>query len=188
MDNFIPDREYALKVFKEYNEAENLFRHALSVEAVMRHFASLYGEDQDKWGIIGLLHDIDYEKYPDQHCKKAAEILKAKGFPEEYIHAVQSHGWGLCSDVEPTQMMEKVLFAADELTGLIAAVAMMRPSKSVMDIEVSSVKKKWKQKSFAAGANRDVIESGANMLNMELDELIEHTIEGMRTTAKQIGL
>lgn len=188
MNVFVPDREYALKVFKEYNESENLYRHALAVEAVMRHFARLFGEDEEKWGIIGLIHDIDYEKYPNQHCVKAEEILKEKGFPDDYIHAVKSHGWGLVSDVEPTEKMEKVLYTIDELTGLITAVALMRPSKSLLDLKVSSVKKKWKQKSFAAGANREVIANGADMLGMELSEVIQHTIEGMQTAAEELGL
>ena len=188
MNEFIADRDYALRVFKEYNESENLYRHAVAVEAVMRHFAALYGEDENKWGIIGLIHDIDYEKYPERHCAAAKDILKEKGFPDDYIHAVQSHGWGLCSDVEPTERMEKVLYTIDELTGLIMAVSLMRPSKSVLDLEIKSVMKKWKQKSFAAGANREVIENGAQMLGMELSELIGHTIQGMRSCAKQIGL
>jgi len=188
MCNYLPDREYSLQVFKEYNESENLYRHALAVEAVMRHFALLYGEDPDKWGVIGLIHDIDYEQYPDKHCAKAGEILKEKGYPDDYIHAVQSHGWGIVSDVEPTEKMEKVLYATDELTGLIAAVALMRPSKSVLDLKLSSVKKKWKQKSFASGANREVIAKGAQMLGIELDELIEQTIKGMQSAAQTLGL
>jgi putative nucleotidyltransferase with HDIG domain len=188
MCNHLPDRDYSLQVFKEYNKSENLYRHALAVEAVMRHFALLYGEDPDKWGVIGLIHDIDYEQYPDQHCTKAGEILKEKGYPDDYIHAVQSHGWGIVSDVEPTEKMEKVLYATDELTGLIAAVALMRPSKSVLDLKLSSVKKKWKQKSFASGANREVIAKGAHMLGIELDELIEQTIKGMQSAAQTLGL
>ena len=125
MNDFKPDREYAVKVFREYNESENLFKHALAVEAVMRHFAALFGEDEDKWGVVGLVHDIDYEKYPDKHCIMARQILHDKGFPEDYIHAVQSHGWGLCSDVEPSERMEKVLYTIDELTGLITAVVLI---------------------------------------------------------------
>ena len=188
MSEFVPDREYAVKVFKEYNESENLLKHAMAVEAVMRHFAALFGEDEEKWGVVGLVHDIDYDKYPEQHCAAARRILEEKGFPEEYIHAVQSHGWGLCSDVEPSERMEKVLYTIDELTGLITAVVLMRPSKSVLDLKLSSVKKKWKQKSFAAGANREVIANGAEMLGMELDEVIEHTIKGMQAAAKELGL
>ena len=188
MSGFVPDREYAVEVFKEYNESEKLFGHAMAVEAVMRHFAALFGEDEEKWGVVGLVHDIDYEKHPEEHCTAAKRILEEKGFPEEYIHAVQSHGWGLCSDVEPTERMEKVLYTIDELTGLITAVVLMRPSKSVLDLKLSSVKKKWKQKSFAAGANREVIANGAEMLGMELDEVIEHTVKGMQSAAKQLGL
>ncbi len=188
MSGFVPDREYAVKVFKEHNESDNLLKHALAVEAVMRHFAALFGEDEEKWGVVGLVHDIDYEKHPDEHCVAARKILEDRNFPEEYIHAVQSHGWGLCSDVEPTERMEKVLYTIDELTGLITAVVLMRPSKSVLDLKLSSVKKKWKQKSFAAGANREVIANGAGMLGMELDEVIEHTIKGMQSAAKELGL
>jgi len=154
----------------------------------MRHFALLYGEDADKWGVIGLIHDIDYEKHPDQHCAKAGEILKEKGFPDDYIHAVQSHAWGIASDVEPTERMEKVLYAIDELTGLITAIVLMRPSKSVLDLKLSSVKKKWKQKSFAAGADREIIAKGAQMLGIELDELIQQTIKGMQSAAETLGL
>ena len=163
-------------------------KHALTVESVMRHFAGLLGEDEEKWGIIGLLHDIDYEMYPEQHCIKAKEILTERGWPEDYIHAVLSHGWKLCSDVEPTEKMEKILYTIDELTGLIAATAIMRPSRSILDMEVKSVKKKWKQKSFAAGVNREVIEEGAALLGMEMDTIIGETINGMKKAAEEIGL
>lgn len=182
------NREEALALFKKYNQDESLFRHALSVEAVMRHFAALFGEDEEKWGIIGLIHDLDYERYPDQHCVKVKEILTDEGWPEDYIHAVQSHGWGLCSDVEPVEQMEKVLYTIDELTGLIAAAALVRPSKSILDLEVKSVKKKWKDKAFAAGVNREVIQRGAERLGMELDEIIKETIAGMQKVAAEIGL
>lgn len=182
------NREEALALFKKYNQDESLFRHALSVEAVMRHFAALFGEDEEKWGIIGLIHDLDYERYPDQHCVKVKEILTDEGWPEDYIHAVQSHGWGLCSDVEPVEQMEKVLYTIDELTGLIMAAALVRPSKSLLDLEVKSVKKKWKDKAFAAGVNREVIQKGAERLGMELDEIIKETIAGMREVAAEIGL
>ncbi|MDE4542571.1 HDIG domain-containing metalloprotein [Thermoanaerobacterium sp. R66] len=188
MENALINRDEAYKLLKEYNKSESLITHALAVEAVMRHFAELFGEDQEKWGIIGLLHDLDYEMYPNEHCKKVREILKEHGWPEEYIHAIESHGWKLCSDVEPVHKMEKVLYTIDELTGLITATALMRPSKSILDLEVKSVKKKWKQKSFAAGVNRDVIEEGAKMLNMDLDKVIEETIIGMRSVADEIGL
>ena len=172
------NREVALALFKEYNQDESLFRHALSVEAVMRHFAVLFGEDEEKWGIIGLIHDLDYERYPDQHCVKVKEILTNEGWPEDYIHAVQSHGWGLCSDVEPVERMENVLYTIDELTGLITAAALVRPSKSVLDLEVKSVKKKWKDKAFAAGVNREVIIKGAERLGMPLEEIIRRPLPG----------
>ena len=154
----------------------------------MRHFAKLYGEDEDKWGIIGLIHDLDYEKYPEQHCKMTEKILKERNWPEDYIRAVISHGWGIVSDVEPIHTMEKVLYTIDELTGLIYATALMRPSKSLYDLKVKSVKKKWKQSSFAAGVNRDIIAKGAEMLGMELDRVIEETIEGMKAVSQAIGL
>lgn len=188
MGNMIPSRAAAMELLQEYNKNDSLVKHALTVEAVMRHFAGLLGEDEEKWGIIGLLHDIDYEMYPDQHCIKAKEILSEKGWPEEYIHAVLSHGWKLCCEVEPTEKMEKVLYTIDEMTGLIAATALMRPSRSILDMEVKSVKKKWKQKSFAAGVNREVIEEGAELLGMEMDKVIEETIKGMQKVAEEIGL
>jgi putative nucleotidyltransferase with HDIG domain len=183
-----PTRAEALQLFLAHNSTEGLIAHALSVEAVMRHYARLYGEDEEKWGIIGLVHDIDYEKYPDQHCRRSPEILGEAGFPPEYVHAVQSHGWGICTDVEPTERMEKVLYAVDELTGLVKASALMRPSRSVLDMEASSVKKKWKDARFAAGVNRSVIEKGAAMMGVEISDLIAHTILGMRAVAKEIGL
>ena len=181
-------RDEAWEHFTEYNKSEALIKHGLTVEGVMRHFASLYGEDIEKWGIIGLIHDLDYEMYPEEHCTKSAEIMREKGIDEEYIHAVCSHGWGLCSDVEPVEKMEKVLYTIDELTGLITAACLMRPSKSVMDIEVKSVKKKFKTHSFAAGVNREVIEKGCGMLGLTLDDVIKETIEGMRECAEAIGL
>lgn len=181
-------RDEAWELFTEYNRSEELIKHGLTVEGVMRHFASLYGEDIEKWGIIGLIHDLDYEMYPEEHCTKSAEIMREKGIDEEYIHAVCSHGWGLCSDVEPVEKMEKVLYTIDELTGLITAACLMRPSKSVMDIEVKSVKKKFKTHSFAAGVNREVIEKGCGMLGLTLDDVIKETIEGMRECAEAIGL
>jgi putative nucleotidyltransferase with HDIG domain len=181
-------REEAMEILKTHVKADHLIRHALTVEAVMRYFAEMYGEDVEKWGIIGLLHDIDFEKYPEQHCQKVREMLSPYGFPEEYMRAIESHGYGIVSDVEPTERMEKVLFATDELTGLIAATALMRPSRSILDLEVSSVKKKWKQKGFAAGVDREVVKKGAEMLGIDLDELIGHTIKGMRTVAEEIGM
>jgi putative nucleotidyltransferase with HDIG domain len=185
----VPTREEAYRLLTEYNKNESLIRHALAVEAVMRHFAEVFNEpDKEKWDIVGLVHDLDYEMYPDEHCKKVAEILKQHDWPEDYIHAVQSHGWGLCVDVEPTERMEKVLYTVDELTGLITATALMRPSRSILDLETKSVKKKWKQKSFAAGVNRELIEKGAQMLGLDLDYIIEETIKGMQTVAAEIGL
>ncbi|MGI6113927.1 MAG: HDIG domain-containing metalloprotein [Mahellales bacterium] len=181
-------REKAMSVLKQYNKNEALIRHAIAVEAVMRYFAAQAGEDVDYWGAVGLLHDVDYEMYPDQHCKKAPELLKSAGYDDAFIHAVISHGHGLVVDAEPTLYMEKVLFAIDELTGLIGAAALMRPSKSVMDIEVKSVKKKFKDKRFAAGVNRDIILQGCKNLNMELDDVINKCILAMRTVADEIGL
>ncbi|MDN5331808.1 MAG: hypothetical protein PWP45_1033 [Tepidanaerobacteraceae bacterium] len=184
----VPTRQEAFELLKRYTKSENLIKHALAVESVMRHFARLFGEDEEKWGIIGLVHDLDYEMYSEQHCKKVREILEQEGWPEDYIKAVQSHGWKLCSDVEPTERMEKVLYAVDELTGLITATALMRPDRSIMSTTLQSVKKKWKQKSFAAGVNREVIEEGAKMLGMDLDRVIEETIKGMQKVASEIGL
>jgi putative nucleotidyltransferase with HDIG domain len=184
----VPTRAEALQLLQAHNSSESLIAHALSVEAVMRHYARLYGEDEEKWGIIGLVHDIDYEKFPELHCRKSPEILSEAGFPPEYIHAVVSHGWGICSEVEPTERMEKVLYAVDELTGLVKASALMRPSRSILDMEASSVKKKWKDARFAAGVNRSVIEKGAGMMGVELGDLIAQTILGMRPVAKEIGL
>jgi len=188
MENAAINREEAYALLKEYNKSESLINHALAVEAVMRHFAELFGEDKEKWGIIGLLHDLDYEMYPNEHCKKVREILERHGWPDDYIHAIESHGWKICTDVEPVHKMEKVLYTIDELTGLITATALMRPSKSILDLEVKSVKKKWKQKSFAAGVNRDVIAEGAELLGMDLDKVIEETIIGMRDVADEISL
>jgi predicted hydrolase (HD superfamily) len=189
MSELVPTREDALLLLKEYTKSDSLIKHALSVEAVMRHFARLFDESNiEKWGIIGLLHDIDYELYPEDHCKKARDILKSKNYPEAYIHAVECHGYGICTNVEPVETMEKVLYTIDELTGLITATVLMRPSKSILDLEVKSVKKKWKQKSFAAGVDRDLIEKGAEKLGMEMNKVIEETIKGMKAAADDIGL
>lgn len=189
MGRNISNREQAYTLLKKYNKNESLIRHALAVEAVMLHFAELFGEkDKEKWGIIGLVHDLDYEMYPDEHCKKVRDILKEENWPEDYIRAVVSHGWEICSDVEPIERMEKVLYTIDELTGLITATALMRPGKSILDLEAKSVKKKWKQKGFAAGVNREIIEEGARMLGMDLDKVIEETIRGMQKVAESIGL
>jgi len=189
MEQNLPTREQAYSLLAKYNKNDSLIKHALAVEAVMLHFADILAEpEKEKWGIIGLLHDIDYEMYPEQHCLKAREILLNDNWPEDYIHAIESHGWGMCCTVEPIHRMEKVLFTIDELTGLIAATVIVRPSKSILDLELKSVKKKWKQKSFAAGVNREVIEQGAKMLEMELDYIIRETIKGMQNSAESIGL
>ncbi|CDX04814.1 hypothetical protein SDC9_22006 [bioreactor metagenome] len=188
MPDYTRNREAAWQLLNEYVKSETLLRHSLTVEAVMRHFASLYQEDPDLWGNIGLLHDIDFEMYPDQHCRKTREILTPQGLPEEFIRAIESHGYGLVHDVEPRENVEKVLFTIDELTGLVSATALLRPSKSLHDLTAKSVKKKWKQKSFAENVNREVIEAGANRLGKDLNEIIEETIKGMRTVAVAIGL
>lgn len=176
-------RQQALELLHKYNKESFHILHGLTVEGVMRWFAKDqgYGEDEEYWGQAGLLHDIDFELYPEQHCQKAPELLKEAGVGDDMIHAVCSHGYGLCSDVEPEHQMEKILFAADELTGLIGAAAKMRPSKSVMDMEVSSLKKKFKDKRFAAGCSRDVIKDGAERLGWTLEELMEKTILAMRS-------
>jgi predicted hydrolase (HD superfamily) len=189
MEKIIPTRTQAFELLKEYNSNASLIRHALAVESVMLHFAKIMGEtDREKWGVIGLIHDLDYERYPESHCRKVREILTARHWPEEYIHAVESHGWRLCTDVEPIERMEKALYTVDELTGLISAVAILRPSKSILDLSVKSVKKKWKDKAFAAGVNRGIIEEGAKILGMELDVIIAETIRGMQNVAESIGL
>lgn len=188
MEDVIISRESAYELLNKYTKNKNLVKHGLIVEAVMRHFAELNNEDVEKWGIVGLVHDIDYEMYPDEHCKKCVNIMRENGFSDEYIHAVQSHGYNLCSDVEPTHKMEKILYTIDELTGLIVAIALMKPNKSLFEVDLESVKKKWKQKGFAGGVNRDVISAGAEMLNLDLDYIIEETIKGMRKIASQIGL
>ena len=183
-----PTREEAWKLLNEYNKSDALLKHGLAVEGVMRHFAEINGEDTEKWGVIGLLHDLDYEMYPEKHCVKTAEIMRENDVDEDYIHAVCSHGWGLCCDVEPVEKMEKVLYTIDELTGLINAACLMRPSKSVLDIEVKSVKKKFKSSGFAAGVNREVIQKGCDMIGLSLDDVIKETIEGMKSCADAIGL
>ena len=188
MGEHTPTYDEALALLKEFNKSESLLKHAYCVEGVMRYVARKIGEDEEKWGIIGLVHDLDYELYPEQHCKKSQEILEERGWPKEYIRAVVSHGWGICSDVEPQTDMEKTLYAVDELTGLVTAVAIIRPSKSVADLEAKSVMKKWKDKSFAAGVNRSVIEKGANVLGVELKDLVDDVIMGMREVADRIGL
>jgi len=188
MAEIVPTREMAIGLFRKYNSSDSLFRHALAVEGVMRYMALKAGEDADKWGITGLIHDLDYEMYPDQHCIMSEQILSENGWPAGYIRAVLSHGWGIMTHVEPVTLMEKTLFAMDELTGLVATSALVRPSKSVLDMEARSVRKKWNDKRFAAGVDRSVIEKGAQMLGVSLDELITDCIMGMRTVAEEIGL
>jgi predicted hydrolase (HD superfamily) len=188
MGDKIPTREEALELLHQWNESDSLRKHAYAVEGVMRYIARKRGEDEEKWGIIGLIHDLDYEKFPKEHCQKTGEILREQGWPEEYIRAAISHGWGICCDVEPESDLEKTLFAIDELTGLVVTTALIRPSKSVLDVQVKSVKNKWKDKRFAAGVDRSIIEKGAAMLGMELDELIDDTIKGMQEVAEAIGL
>ena len=188
MSSKVPTREDAYQLLTEYNKTNSLIKHALAVEGVMRYFARKWGEDEEKWGVIGLVHDLDYEQFPEEHCQKSEEILKEKGWPEEYIRAVVSHGWGLCSDVEPQTELEKVLYAIDELTGLVVTTALVRPSRSIMDVKVKSVKKKWNDKRFAAGVDRSIIEKGTQMLGMELSDLIADTIAGMQEVAEEIGL
>lgn len=182
-------RQAALELLQKYNKEQFHILHALTVEGVMRYFAKEYGyEDEvDFWGLCGLLHDVDFEMYPEEHCVKAPELLSEINAPVELVHAVCSHGYGLCSDVEPTHEMEKILFATDELTGLIGAAARMRPSKSVMDMELSSLKKKYKDKRFAAGCSRDVIDTGAKRLGWELDKLLEQTIYAMRSCEESVN-
>jgi predicted hydrolase (HD superfamily) len=184
----VPTRNEAYALLCQYNKQDSLIRHGLAVEAVMRHFASQSGEDVEKWGIIGLCHDLDYEQFSEQHCTMTREILEEQNWPEEYIHAIVSHGWGICSEVEPVLYMEKILFATDELTGLITASVYVRPSKSILDLTTKSVMKKWNTRSFAAGANRDVITKGANMLGITVETLVEETILGMQKSAAGIGL
>lgn len=182
-------RERAYDLLKEYNKNPFHLQHALTVEAVMKWYAKElgYGEEAEYWGIVGLLHDIDFEQYPDQHCIKAPELLREGGVSEDIIHAVVSHGYGITVDVAPEREMEKVLFAADELTGLIWAAALMRPSKSTKDMELKSLKKKYKSKGFAAGCSRDVIERGALQLGWDLDKLLTMTLEAMKATEDEIN-
>lgn len=180
-------REQALELFRKYNKTESLYHHALAVEATMREFAKKYGEDEDYWGIVGLLHDIDWEMFPEEHCKKAPELLKEIDMPDDMIHAICSHGYGLVSNVKPERQMEKVLYTIDELTGLVNATALMRPEK-INGMSVKSVKKKWGAKSFAAGVNRELIEKGSELSGIEIPELIQTTIDAMTKVKDQIGL
>jgi putative nucleotidyltransferase with HDIG domain len=180
-------REEAFEILKKYNKDEFHIRHALTVEGVMRYFAKELNEDVEYWGNVGLLHDVDFELYPEEHCKKCIELLRENNVDESIIHSICSHGYGLCTDVKPEHIMEKVLFATDELTGLIWAAAKMRPSKSIMDMELSSLKKKFKDKKFAAGCSRDVIIKGAEQLGWDLDTLLEKTILAMREDEAKIN-
>jgi predicted hydrolase (HD superfamily) len=188
MEKNTPTRDEALALLSEYNQSESLKKHAYAVEGAMRYIARTMGEDEEKWGIIGLVHDLDYERFPDQHCRKTREILEQHVWPEEFIRAAISHGWGTCSDVEPQTRLEKVLYAIDELTGLITAAALVRPSRSLSDLEARSVIKKWKDKTFAAGVNRSLIEDGAARLGIELTDLVTRTILGMREVSDKLGL
>ena len=187
----IPTREEALALLRKHNDDESHIRHALAVEATMRHFARKMGGDEELWGVAGILHDIDWEKTmndPPRHCNLAPELLREAGVDEELIHAVQSHGWSICTDVEPKNDMEKTLFTIDELTGLVVTAGLVRPSRSLSDLEVKSVKKKWKDKAFAKGVNREIIQKGAEVMGMPLDEVIENAILALRPVEKEIGL
>jgi len=188
MATHVPTRDEAWELLTEYNSKPSLIHHALAVEAVMRYMARQRSEDEDKWGIIGLVHDLDYERFPDEHCGETQRILEEQGWPDDYVRAILSHGWGEWTDVEPLEEVERALYAVDELTGFITACALVRPSRSVMDLEVDSVMKKWKDKSFAQGVNRETIQRGAEMLGMSLESLIEDTIQAMREVSHEIGL
>ena len=183
-----PSRDAALALLRRYNSNPSLINHARSVEAAMRFMARKTGADEDRWGLVGLIHDLDYEQFPDRHCHKTAELLQAESWPEEIVRAVLSHGWQICTEVEPETDLERTLYAVDELTGLVTACALVRPSKSVSDLSVKSVKKKWKQKSFAAGADREVILRGTEMMGVGLDELIGDVIAALQEVADEIGL
>ena len=183
-----PTREDALTLLTTYTKSESLINHAKAVEAVMRHYAAKYGEDPEKWGLIGLVHDLDWDQFPEEHCERTTAILRGAGWPEDWIRAVRSHAWGIFTDDEPETPMEKALYAIDELTGLITATALVRPSKSILDMKIKSIKKKWKERSFAAGADRELIAKGAEMLGESLDEVLADTLAGMQTVAGEIGL
>lgn len=182
------EREKAIELFKKYNKEPSLFKHALSVEAVMRYFADKYNEDAEEWAMVGFLHDMDYEMFPNEHCIKVKDILEGEGLPESFIRAIQSHGFVICTDIEPITNMEKTLYAVDELAGFILACALVRPSKSLDDMEVKSVKKKLKDKAFAAKVDRNIINNGAERLNISLDELIKETIDALKPIQESIGL
>ena len=181
------ERNKAWDILRKYNKEPFHLRHALTVEGVMRYFAEQRGEDADFWGVAGLLHDIDFEMWPEEHCRKAPELLREGGADEAVVHAVCSHGWGECSDVEPTHEMEKLLFAAAELTGLIWSASLMRPSKSVQDMELKSLKKKFKDKKFAAGCSREIILKGAELCGLTIEELMQQTLDAMRATEDEVN-
>ena len=182
-------REEALALLKKYNKEPFHLQHAFTVEGVMRWYANElgHGGEADFWALVGLLHDVDFEQWPEEHCVKCQQLMRDEGIDERLIRAVASHGWGACVDIQPEHEMEKVLFAVDELTGLIGAAALMRPSRSVQDMELKSLKKKFKDKKFAAGCSREVIERGANLLGWELDVLLERTLEAMRAEEEQVN-
>lgn len=188
MEATTPNREDSLALLREYNKDESHIKHALAVEATMRHFAALRGEDPDKWGVIGLMHDLDWEKHPEVHCTVTKRVLKEHGWPDEYVRAIMSHAWGMFSDIKPEHPMEKILYTIDELTGLIVATALVRPSRSLSDLTAKSVRKKWKEKSFAAGVDRSVIERGVEMMGEDLNSVVEATIEAMRGIGPELGL
>lgn len=181
------ERNKAWDLLRKYNKEPFHLRHALTVEGVMRYFAEQRGEDADFWGVAGLLHDIDFEMWPEEHCRRAPELLREGGADEAVVHAVCSHGWGECSDVEPTHEMEKLLFAADELTGLIWSASLMRPSKSVQDMELKSLKRKFKDKKFAAGCSREIILKGAELCGLTIEELMQQTLDAMRATEDEVN-
>ena len=188
MSTLTPTRADALALLHEFNQSEALRRHGLAVEAVMRHFARMNGADEEQWGLAGLIHDLDYEKFPEQHCVKTAEILKERNWPDDLVRAAISHGWPTCSDAEPQTPLEKTLYAIDELTGLVGATVLVRPSKSLLDLEAKSVLKKFKDKAFAASVSREVIQKGADMVGMPLAELVNQTILALRPVAAELGL
>jgi putative nucleotidyltransferase with HDIG domain len=188
MAQYTPTRDEALALLREFNQSQGLLKHAYAVEGVMRYMARKMDEDEEKWGIVGLIHDLDYERYPEQHCQKTQEILAERGWPDEYIRAAASHGWGICTDIQPETPLEKTLYAVDELTGLIVAVALVRPSRSVSDLKARSVMRKWRDKSFAAGVDRSIIEKGTAMMEVELRDLVADVIMGMRDVSDALGL
>jgi len=188
LNHNIPTREEAFSLLKQYTKSESLIIHALAVESCMRYYARKNREDEEKWGVIGLVHDLDWDQFPEQHCKKTREILEDANWPEEYIRAVESHAYLTCTDVEPQSILEKTLYAVDELTGLVRTTALIRPSKSVLDVRVKSVKRNWKNKRFAAGVDRTVIERGAEMLQIAIPDLIQGCIEAMQEVAEELEL